>query len=161
MVYIISGLKRKPKFISGKSTVKIPFLQRVDKLSLEMLSVDVKTSKTIPTADYINILVDSVATVKIANTEESITRASENFLNKNSSYVNEMIVNVLEGNLREIIGGMPLVDIMNDRKSFAQLVQENAATDITGEDPVEEEMVISWDGSLHRGFKDLVSLKSE
>ena len=130
MVYIISGLKRKPKFISGKSTVKIPFLQRVDKLSLEMLSVDVKTSKTIPTADYINILVDSVATVKIANTEESITRASENFLNKNSSYVNEMIVNVLEGNLREIIGGMPLVDIMNDRKSFAQLVQENAATDM-------------------------------
>ena len=71
MVYIISGLKRKPKFISGKSTVKIPFLQRVDKLSLEMLSVDVKTSKTIPTADYINILVDSVATVKITNTEES------------------------------------------------------------------------------------------
>ena len=130
MVYIISGLKRKPKFISGKSTIKIPFLQRVDKLSLEMLSVDVKTSKTIPTADYINILVDSVATVKIANTEESITRASENFLNKNSSYVNEMIVNVLEGNLREIIGGMPLVDIMNDRKSFAQLVQENAATDM-------------------------------
>lgn len=130
MVYIISGLKRKPKFISGKSTIKIPFLQRVDKLSLEMLSVDVKTSKTIPTADYINILVDSVATVKIANTEESITRASENFLNKNSTYVNEMIVNVLEGNLREIIGGMPLVDIMNDRKSFAQLVQENAATDM-------------------------------
>jgi band 7 protein len=130
MVYIISGLKRRPKFISGKSTIKIPFLQRVDKLSLEMLSVDVKTSKTIPTADYINILVDSVATVKITNTEESIARASENFLNKNSSYINEMIVNVLEGNLREIIGGMPLVDIMNDRKSFAQLVQENAATDM-------------------------------
>lgn len=55
MVYIISGLKRKPKFISGKSTIKIPFLQRVDKLSLEMLSVDVKTSKTIPTADYIRL----------------------------------------------------------------------------------------------------------
>lgn len=36
-----------------------------------------------------------------------------------------------------------------------------ASTDITGEDPVEEEMVISWNGSLHRGFKDLVSLKSK
>lgn len=130
MVYIISGLKRKPKYISGKSTIKIPFLQRVDKLSLAMLSVDVKTSKTIPTADYINIMVDSVAVVKIPNDEESIKKAAENFLNRSSEYINEMIVSVLEGNLREIIGGMPLVNIMNDRKAFAQMVQENAITDM-------------------------------
>lgn len=130
MVYIISGLKRKPKYISGKSTIKIPFLQRVDKLSLAMLSVDVKTSKTIPTADYINIMVDSVAVVKVPNDEESIKKAAENFLNRGSDYINEMIVSVLEGNLREIIGGMPLVNIMNDRKAFAQMVQENAITDM-------------------------------
>ena len=130
MVYIISGLKRKPKYISGKSTIKIPFLQRVDKLSLAMLSVDVKTSKTIPTADYINIMVDSVAVVKIPNDKESIKKAAENFLNRSSEYINEMIVSVLEGNLREIIGGMPLVNIMNDRKAFAQMVQENAITDM-------------------------------
>lgn len=41
------------------------------------------------------------------------------------------------------------------------IVLRTASTDITGEDPVEEEMVMSWDGSLHRGFKDLVSLKSK
>lgn len=38
------------------------------------------------------------------------------------------------------------------------IVLRTASTDITGEDPVEEELVLSWDGSLHRGFKDLISL---
>ena len=66
MVYIISGMRKRPRYLSGKSGIKIPFLQRVDKLSLRMLSVDVKTEKTIPTLDYINIMVDSVANVKVS-----------------------------------------------------------------------------------------------
>ena len=129
-VVIISGLRKEPKIITGRSSVKWPFLQRIDRLSLKMLSVDVKTSKTIPTLDYINIMVDSVATVKISMQEEMIRHAAENFLNKDSKYINDMVVNVLEGNLREIIGSMKLVDIMNDRKTFATKVQENAAVDM-------------------------------
>lgn len=127
---IISGLHKNPKVITGCSSVRIPFLQRIDKLSLKMLSVDVKTSKTIPTLDYINIMVDSVATVKIGTETDMINHAMENFLNKDSEYINNMIVNVLEGNLREIIGSMKLTDIMNDRKTFATKVQENAAVDM-------------------------------
>ncbi len=127
---IISGLKKEPKYIMGRSSVRIPFLQRIDRLSLRMLSVDVKTSKTIPTLDYINIMVDSVATVKISTDPELLKHAAENFLNKDSNYINMMVVNVLEGNLREIIGSMKLVDIMNDRKTFATKVQENAAVDM-------------------------------
>ena len=127
---IISGLRKKPKIIIGRSSIRIPFLQRVDKLSLKMLSVDVKTSKTIPTLDYINIMVDSVATIKISTDPNKMDRAAENFLNKNSDYINMMVVNVLEGNLREIIGGMKLVDIMNDRKAFATAVQTNATSDM-------------------------------
>lgn len=129
-VVIISGLRKQPKYVIGNSSVKIPFLQRADRLSLKMLSVDVKTSKTIPTLDYINIMVDSVAVVKIKPDTDHIKSAAENFLNKDSKYINEMIVNVLEGNLREIIGSMKLVDIMNDRKTFAIKVQENAAQDM-------------------------------
>lgn len=129
-VYIISGFGKQPRYLTGKSSVRIPYLQRVDRLSLKMLSVDVKTTKTIPTLDYINIMVDSVAVVKIANEPDAISRAAENFLNRDSDYINEMVVNVLEGNLREIIGGMRLVEIMNDRKAFAAKVQENASADM-------------------------------
>ncbi len=127
---IISGISRAPKVIIGRSSIRIPFLQRVDRLHLGMLSVDVKTSRPIPTLDYINIMVDSVATVKIGTTPELLKAAQENFLNKNSAYINNMIVCVLEGNLREIIGSMKLTDIMNDRKSFAQKVSEDAKEDM-------------------------------
>lgn len=129
-VYIITGGGKKPKYLIGQSGFKIPFIQRCDILSLKMLSVDVKTSKSIPTLDYINIIVDSVAVVKIGDTDEFIAKASENFLNQNTQYINDMIVSVLEGNLREIIGSMTLTDIMNDRKTFAAKVQENAKTDM-------------------------------
>lgn len=39
---IISGLKKEPKYVIGRSSIKIPFLQRTDKLTLKMISVDVK-----------------------------------------------------------------------------------------------------------------------
>ena len=60
--YIISGF-RKPRILIGKAGVRIPFLERLDKLSLKMFSVDVKTTDFVPNAEYINVKVD--ATVKI------------------------------------------------------------------------------------------------
>ena len=40
--YIISGLRR--KIIIGKASIRIPFFERVDKLKLQLIAVDVKTS---------------------------------------------------------------------------------------------------------------------
>ena len=60
--YIISGF-RKPRILIGKAGFRIPFLERMDKLSLKMFSVDVKTADYVPNAEYINIKVD--ATVKL------------------------------------------------------------------------------------------------
>lgn len=53
---IVSGLRKNPKFVIGKSALRIPFLQRVDKLELKMISVDVKTKESVPTNEYINVL---------------------------------------------------------------------------------------------------------
>ena len=46
--YIISGF-RKPRILIGKAGIRIPFLERLDKLSLKMFSVDVKTTDYVPT----------------------------------------------------------------------------------------------------------------
>ena len=44
--YMISGF-RKPRILIGKAGVRIPFLERLDKLSLKMFSVDVmRTTQT-------------------------------------------------------------------------------------------------------------------
>ena len=48
---IISGLRKKPRFLIGKAGVKIPFFEKKDELSLRLVSVDVKTSSPVPTAD--------------------------------------------------------------------------------------------------------------
>ena len=63
--YIISGLRK--KVIIGKASVKIPFLERMDKLSLKLIAIDVKTSNAVPTADYINIQVDAAVNIKISS----------------------------------------------------------------------------------------------
>ena len=49
--YIISGGGKRPRYLIGKSGIRIPFLQRVDRLSLRMLPSTSKTTKTIPTPD--------------------------------------------------------------------------------------------------------------
>ena len=39
--YIISGWHKKPRILVGKAGVKIPFLERLDKLSLGAIQIDV------------------------------------------------------------------------------------------------------------------------
>ena len=46
--YIISGLGRK-RILIGKAGWRVPFFERVDKLSLRIMQVDVKTSEAVPT----------------------------------------------------------------------------------------------------------------
>ena len=119
---IVSGLRKNPKFVIGKSALRIPFLQRVDKLELKMISVDVKTKESVPTNEYINVNIDSAVKIKVGSSKEMLEKAASNFLNKNEDYIRNSVGDVLEGNVREIIGQMRLEDIVQDRKMFAEKV---------------------------------------
>lgn len=127
---IISGLRKNPKVLIGKAGVKIPFLERKDELNLQLIPIDVKTSNAVPTADYININVDATVNVKISDNEERLKLAAQNFLNKNAEYIGRVAREVLEGNVREIVGKMALEEMVSDRQKFALLVKENAEPDL-------------------------------
>ncbi len=127
---IISGLRKNPKVLIGKAGIKIPFLERKDELNLQLIPIDVKTSNAVPTADYININVDATVNVKISDNEERLKLAAQNFLNKNSDYIGRVAREVLEGNVREIVGKMALEEMVSDRQKFALLVKENAEPDL-------------------------------
>lgn len=129
MVYLISGLRKEPRVIIGKATLRIPFFERVDKLTLELIQIDVRASK-VPTADFINVDVDAVANVRIPKNSELIQVAARHFLNQDSRYIANNVQQVLEGNMREIIGQMQLVDLVNNKQIFSQKIQENAMDDI-------------------------------
>ena len=80
--YIVSGIKKKAKILIGQSGIKIPFFERMDRLYLGQMSVDIKTEQSVPTNDFINVNVDAVAKIRILDTPEGIKLASRNFLNK-------------------------------------------------------------------------------
>lgn len=128
--YIISGLRKHPKVLIGKAGLKIPFLEKKDELNLQLIPIDVKTSSAVPTADYINIKVDAAVNVKISDNEERLNLAAQNFLNKPVDYISGVAREVLEGNMREIVGKMNLEEMVSDRQKFANLVKENAEPDL-------------------------------
>ena len=130
MAFIISGIKKKSKIVIGKASIRIPFFERLDKLNLRLIPIDVKTSNAVPTADYININVDATVNVKISNDPSKLLLAAENFLNKNTEYIASVAREVLEGNVREIVGKMKLEEMVSDRQKFATLVKENAEPDL-------------------------------
>ena len=130
MAYIISGFKKKSKVVIGRASIRIPFFERLDKLNLRLISIDVKTSSAVPTSDYININVDATVNVKISNEPDKLRLAAENFLNKPTEYISSVAREVLEGNVREIVGKMKLEEMVSDRQKFANLVKENAEPDL-------------------------------
>lgn len=130
MAFIISGVKKKSKVVIGKASIRIPFFERLDKLNLRLIPIDVKTSNAVPTADYININVDATVNIKISNETDKLRLAAENFLNKNPEYIASVAREVLEGNVREIVGKMRLEEMVSDRQKFANLVKENAEPDL-------------------------------
>lgn len=130
--FIITGLRKNPKILIGKAGVKVPFFEKKDILNLQLIPIDVKTSSTVPTADYINISVDAAVNIQIGNDPDMIDKASRNFLNKRPEYIGQVAREVLEGNMREIVGQMKLEEMVSDRQKFATMVKENAEPDLAG-----------------------------
>ena len=130
IAYIISGLHKKPRILIGKAGIKIPFLERLDKLSLGAIQIDVKTRSAVPTAEYINVRVDSTVSVQVGRSQEMIELAAQNFLNIDRDTIASKINDLLEGNIREIVGQMKLTEMVSDRKAFSEKVQANVVPDL-------------------------------
>ena len=128
--YIISGVKKEGRVLIGRAGIKIPFFERLDKLYLGQMTVDIKTEQSVPTNDFINVNVDAVAKVRIAPTTEGIKLAAKNFLNKKAVDITEDLKDSLQGNMREIIGTLSLKEINTDRDSFSDQVMMKASRDM-------------------------------
>ena len=130
MAYVVSGLKKEPRYIIGTNGFRIPFLERLDKLYLGVIGVDVKTREPVPTAEYVDVFVDANVNIKIGGSAELMNRAAKNFLNQKSIDIAAKAQQVLEGNVREIIGQMELTQLVSDRQAFAEKVLQNVTPDM-------------------------------
>ena len=127
--YVISGLGKR-RILIGKAGWRFPFLERVDKLPLNVMQVDVKTSEAVPTNEFINVSVDGVANIKISSKPELLNRAAESLLGLRQEAMDTLVTQVLEGNMREIVGSVGLKEMVQDRQGVARKITENVVPDM-------------------------------
>ncbi len=127
--YIISGPFRR-KILIGRAGFRIPFFERVDKISLRVMQVDVKTSEAVPTNEFINVNVDGVANIKVSSNPELLKKAAESLLGMKQSELISLVTQVLEGNMREIVGSVGLKEMVQDRQGVAKKITENVVPDM-------------------------------
>ncbi len=140
-VLVISGVRHKIltvdggkesvgyRILKGGGTFVIPIFERVDRLSLEIFTLDVNTPE-VYTALGVTVMVDGVAQVKIKGDDVSIRTAAEQFLSKGKQEIMNISLQTMEGHLRAILGTMTVEEIYSNRDAFASKVQEVAATDL-------------------------------
>ena len=118
------------RIVRGGATFVIPFFERVDKLNLGIMQVDIKTNQPVPSQEYIGVLVDGVANIKIGSDDVSVATAAEQFLGWKQHEIAAVAMQVLEGNMREIIGRMTIADLVQNRDKFANETQNAATADM-------------------------------
>jgi flotillin len=130
VAYILSGLRKEPRILIGTGGIKIPIIERLDRVFLGQTTVDIKTSMPVPTHDFIDVMVDAVCKVRVLPTPEGIRLAAKNFLNMTSSDIARQVEDSLEGNMREVIGAISLQGLVTDRDAFSDQIQQKAAKDM-------------------------------
>jgi flotillin len=128
--FIISGLNRKPRTYIGKGGFRIPGLERLDKVFLGQITADIKTNRSVPTNDFINVNVDAVAKIQVNNSPEGLQLAAKNFLNMSPEQISKQVQDSLEGNMRECVGAMSLRDININRDKFSDEIMSKAQKDM-------------------------------
>jgi flotillin len=117
------------RIVKGGGVFVWPVYEKVDILSLELLTIDVQTPE-VYTSKGVPVKVDGVAQIKVKGDDISIATASEQFLSKNTEDIKNIAMQTLEGHLRAILGTMTVEEIYQNRDAFASKVQEVAAGDM-------------------------------
>lgn len=119
------------RIVRGGATFVIPLIERVDRLSLGIMQVDIRTTQPVPSQEYIAVMVDGVANIKIGSDDVSIATAAEQLLNWTPDNIIAIAQQVLEGNMREIIGQMTIADLVQNRDKFALETSRAASLDMS------------------------------
>src|SRR5208337_3798591 len=136
-VLVVSGISHRAedgtkvgfRIVKGGGTFVWPIFEKVDILSLELLTIDVQTPE-VYTSKGVPVKVDGVAQTKVKGDDVSIRTAAEQFLGKSTDEIRNIATQTLEGHLRAILGTMTVEEIYQNRDAFASKVQEVAAGDM-------------------------------
>lgn len=127
---VVSGVGyERPLTVIGGRIIRVPFLQRIQRLSLTTMTLLV-SSPNVYTKLGVAVSVNGVAQVKVSGSnQEMLNQACQVFLDKSDSQIQDICKETLEGHQRAIMGNMTVEEIYKDRMKFSAAVFEVASTD--------------------------------
>src|SRR5688572_19678352 len=117
-VLVVSG-RGQVRFITGGAGMVVPLFHTWNKLSLEVMTLDVTTPE-VYTQLGVPVIVDGVSQIKIRKDEASLHAAAERFLGKDPQEIAKIALETVQGHLRAILGTLSVEDIYKNRDQFAQ-----------------------------------------
>lgn len=117
------------RIVKGGSGVRIPIFERVDYLSLNVITIPLKIASAY-TKEGVPVSVDAVANVKIGSDDIAVGNAIERFLGMQPDQIRNVIFQTMEGHLRSILGTLTVEEINTDRQAFAQRMTAESAQDL-------------------------------
>ena len=127
-VIVVSG--RGPvRFITGGAGMVVPLFSTWNRLSLEIMTLDVTTPE-VYTSQGVPVIVDGVAQIKIKKDRRRCTRPPSASSASAPRRSRKIALETVQGHLRAILGTMSVEDIYKNRDQFAQKVQEVSAGDL-------------------------------
>lgn len=128
--YTGDKIKKSFKIFHGGGTFVKPFLERVDTMSVELMTLEIRTPEFF-TKFGVPIVVDGIAQIKVRSEDPvAVATAAEMFLSKSAGEMNEIAHQMMQGHLRAVISTLPFEEIHNNPEAFAQTVQRLTAEDL-------------------------------
>jgi flotillin len=160
-VLIFSGTSRREgnrrygyRLIKGGFGLRRPFVERVDRLDLTNMVIDVSAQNAYSKGG-IPLTVQGVANVKIAGHEPILNNAIERFLGKSRLEIMGIAKATLEGSLRGILATMTPEQVNEDKLLFAERLVHEVEQDMTALGLVVDTMKIQ---NVHDEVKYLDSI---
>ena len=133
---VISGRKRKVaedepdsltfRIVTGGGTFVIPLVEQAEVLDLSLFQVS--PAVKCPTSQGIEVGVMGVVIFKIGDDERSIANAARRFLGKQEEMASK-IEEVFAGQLRSIVGGMTVEEMIQNRTRLTEETRSACATE--------------------------------
>lgn len=139
---VVSGRKRAIKNLDGSeskvgyrivrngATFVVPVLERVSRLSLEVMNVPITTQAAM-SKEGVPLSVSGTALFKVGGTDEMISSAAERYLGRDAAKIMQDVKAVLEGHLRGVCGTLTPEQIYSNRQAFQYEVSKQAQPELT------------------------------
>jgi flotillin len=129
-ITLADGTKQKVgyRYRLGGGVFVWPGMEKVYVLPMDIIPISIRTPEVL-TSGGVPIMAEASAQIKIGSSDEAIHLAAEQFLGIGREGVRDVAINVLEGKVREVIGGMSVEEIYRGRQEFSNRVVKAVQAD--------------------------------